>query len=416
MSQTPRTSTVIGCALLLIALGASAAGCSSDGNPLSAEPYDAAEQIAFNGPIGDGRKVDPDKPLEITSEDSDGRITDVVAQDATGRRVAGELSADGTRWHSTSPLAADARYTVRVSTEDEDGAPGRRVVTFDTSRPASKKQLTVTFGPRAGTYGVGQPVTAKLSAPVTTKEQRATVERALRVESIPAVDGAWHWVDDTELHYRPKDYWPAGATVRARSNLEGIRVGDRLRGGRSKPLTLDIGDRVIAVTDAAAHVMTVHRNGEVIREIPVTTGKPGYDTRNGVKVVLAKEGTVRMTSASIGSSDFYDLIVHHSVRLTNSGEYVHAAPWSTGSQGYANVSHGCTGMSNDNAAWFYDTIKEGDVVEVVNSGGEMMAPFGNGYGDWNLSWRKWRVGSALVGGTPDGPSPAERARLRPQNV
>ena len=416
MSQKPRTSTVIGCALLLIALGASAAGCSSDGNPLSAEPYDAAEQISFNGPIGDGRKVDPDKPLEITSEDSDGRITDVVAQDATGRRVAGELSADGTRWHSTSPLAADARYTVRVSTEDEDGAPGRRVVTFDTSRPAAKKQLTVTFGPRAGEYGVGQPVTAKLSAPVTTKEQRATVERALRVESIPAVDGAWHWVDDTELHYRPKDYWPAGATVRAHSNLEGIRVSDRLRGGRSKPLTLDIGDRVIAVTDAASHVMTVYRNGEVVREIPVTTGKPGYDTRNGVKVVLAKEGTVRMTSASIGSSDFYDLIVHHSVRLTNSGEYVHAAPWSTGSQGYANVSHGCTGMSNDNAAWFYDTIKEGDVVEVVNSGGEMMAPFGNGYGDWNLSWSKWRVGSALVGGTPDGPSPAERARLRPQNV
>ncbi|MEU6543288.1 Ig-like domain-containing protein [Streptomyces sp. NPDC046859] len=416
MSNTPRTSTVIGCALLLIAIGASAAGCSSDGNPLSAEPYDAAEQIAFNGPIGDGRKVDPDKPLEITSEDSDGRITDVVAQDAAGRRVAGELSADGTRWHSTSPLAADARYTVRVSTEDEDGAPGRRVVTFDTSRQTSNKQLTVAFGPRTGTYGVGQPVTAKLSAPVTTKEQRATVERSLRVESIPAVDGAWHWVDDKELHYRPKDYWPAGATVRARSSLEGIRVSDRLRGGKSKPLTLDIGDRVIAVTDAASHMMTVYRNGEVIREIPVTTGKPGYDTRNGVKVVLAKEGTVRMTSASIGSSDFYDLIVHHSVRLTNSGEYVHAAPWSTGSQGYANVSHGCTGMSNDNAAWFYDTIKEGDVVEVVNSGGEMMAPFGNGYGDWNLSWPKWRVGSALVGGTPDGPSPAERARLRPQNV
>ncbi len=37
--------------------------------------------------------------------------------------------------------------------------------------------------------------------------------------------------------------------------------------------------------------MTVSRNGEVIKKIPVTTGKPGYDTRNGVKVVLAKEGT-----------------------------------------------------------------------------------------------------------------------------
>ena len=133
MSQTPRKSTVIGCSLLLIAIGAGAAGCSSDGNPLSAEPYDAADQIAFNGPTGDGQKADPDKPLEITAEDSDGRITDVTARDAAGRYVAGELSADGTRWHSTSPLAANARYTVRVSTEDEDGAPGRKVLTFDTS-------------------------------------------------------------------------------------------------------------------------------------------------------------------------------------------------------------------------------------------------------------------------------------------
>ncbi|MGC9542901.1 Ig-like domain-containing protein [Streptomyces sp. UG1] len=416
MSETPRTSTVIGCTLLLVALGASATGCGSDGNPLSAEPYDAADQIAFNGPTGDGRKADPDKPLEITAEDSDARITDVTARDATGRYVTGELSADGTRWHSTSPLAANARYTVRVSTEDEDGAPGRRVLTFDTSKPTSKKHLTVKFGPKPGKYGVGQPITAELSRPVKDKSQRAVVERALRVDSVPDVDGAWHWVDDKELHYRPKEYWPTGATVRARSNLHGIKISDRLWGGRAKPLKITIGDKVIAVTDASAHRMTVYKNGEVINEIPVTTGKPGYETRNGVKVVLAKEGTVRMTSASIGASDFYDLIVHHSVRVTNSGEYVHAAPWSTGSQGYANVSHGCTGMSPGNAAWFYDTISEGDIVQVVNSNGATMAPFGNGFGDWNLNWKKWRGGSALVAGKPDGPGPEEAARLRPRAV
>lgn len=123
-----------------------------------------------------------------------------------------------------------------------------------------------------------------------------------------------------------------------------------------------------------------------------------------------------MTSASIGASDFYDLTVHHSVRVTNSGEYVHAAPWSTGSQGYANVSHGCTGMSMGNAEWFYDTINEGDIVEVVNSAGDTMAPFGNGYGDWNLDWKNWREGSALVGGTAEVPAPQVQARLRPESV
>ncbi|KOV98317.1 lipoprotein [Streptomyces sp. NRRL B-1140] len=417
MSHTviSRPRTVVSCTLLVIALSAGVTACGSDGNPLAARPYDAADQISFNAPDGDRKKADPDKPLEVV-EDSDGRITDVTAHDASGRYVAGELAADGSRWHSTSPLAANASYTVRVSTEDEDGAPGRRVVTFDTGKPTTKKRLDVTFGPQTGTYGVGQPVTAELSRPVKDKAQRAVVERALKVSSTPATDGAWHWVDDKKLHYRPKDYWPAQATVQVRSNLQGIKIGDRMWGGKAKPLTFTTADKLIAVTDAAAHQMTVYKNDEIIRQIPVTTGKPGYDTRNGVKVVLAKEGTVRMTSASIGSSDFYDLIVHHSVRVTNSGEYVHAAPWSVGSQGFANVSHGCTGMSTENAAWFYDTVREGDIVQVINSGGDEMAPFGNGYGDWNLDWAKWRTGSALLGGTPDGPTEADRARLRPQSV
>ncbi|MGA5501723.1 Ig-like domain-containing protein [Streptomyces umbrinus] len=414
MSHTPRYRTAVSTALI-VALGAGVTACGSDGHPLSAKPYDAADDISFSIPVDDGKKADPDKPLEITAEDSDGRITDVTATDAAGRYVAGELSADGSRWHSTTPLAAGVHYRVRVSTEDEDGAPGRKVVDFDTGTPTTKR-LDVTFGPDKGTYGVGQPVTAELSLPVKDKAARAVVERSLKVDSRPAAEGAWHWVDDKKLHYRPKEYWPAQATISARSNLSGIKVAERLWGGKAKPLTLTTGDRVEAVTDASAHSMTVYRNGEAIKSIPVTTGKPGYDTRNGVKVVLGKEGTVRMTSASIGSSDFYDLIVHNSVRLTNSGEYVHAAPWSTGSQGYANVSHGCTGMSSANAQWFYENIRAGDIVQVVNSSGDMMAPFGNGFGDWNLTWKKWRTGSALVADTLEGPGPEARLRLRPESV
>ncbi|MBA8978858.1 L,D-transpeptidase family protein [Streptomyces sp. SID7804] len=411
-------SRAAGCTLLVLALGAGVTGCSSEGNPLSAEPYDAADRISFTGAVGDGRKADPDKPLEVVAEDADGRITDVTARDAAGRYVAGELAADGSRWHSTSPLAADAQYTVRVSTEDEDGAPGRKVLTFTTGRPSSTKHLAVTFGPEAGTYGVGQPVTAELNAPVRDPAQRAVVERALKVESTPAVTGAWHWVDDKKLHYRPKDYWPAHATVNVRSTLEGLKIGDRLRGGAAEPLTLRIGDRVIAVTDAATHQLTVYKNGEAVKQIPVTTGKPGFETRNGVKVVLAKERFVRMRSTTVGiaegSAESYDLDVHFATRVTWSGEYVHAAPWSVGSQGYANVSHGCVGMNTANAEWFFDTVREGDLVEVVNSAGDPMEPFGNGYGDWNLDWTRWQAGSALTTGT--APGRQETARLRPTTV
>jgi lipoprotein-anchoring transpeptidase ErfK/SrfK len=419
MSHAPRTRTVVSCTLLVIALVAAATACSSDGHPLSAPPYDATDQISFSGPVGDREKADPDKPLEVTAEDG-GRITDVTARDTAGRYLAGELSADGGRWHSTTPLAANAHYTVRVSTENENGAPGRRVLDFDTGKPLTKKRLKVTFGPKTGKYGVGQPITAELSMPVKDKAQRAVVERALKVESVPATSGGWHWVDDKELHYRPKEYWPAHATIQVRSNLDGIKVSDRLWGGTSKPLKLTTADRVIAVTDASSHVMKVYKNGEVIKEIPVTTGKPGFETRNGVKVVLAKEYFVRMRGTSIGiaegSAESYDLPVYYATRVTWSGEYVHAAPWSVGSQGSANVSHGCTGMSTANAAWFFENIREGDIVQVINSDGHTMESFGNGFGDWNLAWANWRGGSALVAGNPEGPGPEEQARLRPESV
>jgi predicted small lipoprotein YifL len=68
MNIPPRT--VAGCTLLVMTLGPALAACGGDGNPLSAAPYDAADQISVNAPEGDGKKADPDKPLEITAEDS----------------------------------------------------------------------------------------------------------------------------------------------------------------------------------------------------------------------------------------------------------------------------------------------------------------------------------------------------------
>ncbi|MFJ9925183.1 MULTISPECIES: L,D-transpeptidase [Streptomyces] len=419
MNYSPRTRTVVSCAVLVTALGAGTSACGSDGDPLSAKPYDAAGLISFNAPTDVGKRADPDKPLEVTVKD-EGRITDVTAQDSTGRYVAGELTADGSRWHSTSPLAASAHYTVTVSTEDDEGAPGRKVLAFDTTKPTDQKRLGVTFGPDAGEYGVGQVITAQLSQAVDDKAQRAVVERGLRVDSVPAVTGSWYWVSGKELHYRPKDYWPAHATIQVHSNLDGVKISDRLRGDRTKALKLTTGDRVEAVTDAAAHEMTVYKDGAVINSIPVTTGKPGYETRNGVKVVLEKQYFVRMRGITVGiaegSRDSYDLPVYYATRVTWSGEYVHAAPWSVGSQGYANVSHGCTGMSTANARWFFETVHEGDVVKVVNSNGQAMEPFGNGFGDWNVDWKKWRTGSALNGLPNGGQTAPDTVRLQPAAV
>lgn len=381
--------------MLFVAVATGLTACGGGTQPLARTPYDATDQLSF------GVAGDPDTPLIIAAKGTGVRITDVAATDAAGRALPGELTADGRGWRSTAPLAADARYTVRVSTENASGAPGRSVHTFETDS-SDARRLTVSLGPEPGTYGVGQPITAELSAPVTGQRERALVESSLKVSSRPAVEGAWHWVDDRTLHYRPRNYWPAGASITVTAKLAGLPLGDGLRGADAKPLKITTGDRIEAVADISAHHMTVYRNGEELRTLPITTGKEGFATREGKKVILSREADVRMTGTSIGipagSAESYDLDVQWATRLTWSGEYVHGAPWSVGSQGVANVSHGCTGLSTENARWFFDLVKPGDIVEHVNGFGEKMPPFGNGFGDWNLSWEEWLEGSALAGG------------------
>ncbi|MBU7599496.1 L,D-transpeptidase family protein [Streptomyces sp. P38-E01] len=398
----------LGCALMAPVMVLTACGDSS--HPLASEPYDAAKRVSLGGAgkVHSGSTpLDPADPLVVTADSDDDQITDVVVVDDAGRRLAGELSADGSRWRSTGALAAGAKYSVKVSTE-KSGRPGRASMTFDTRAPGGKaRKLGLKLGPDAGTYGVGQPVTAELSRAVSERTERRVVESALEVDSSPKVEGSWHWVDDKKLHYRPKAYWPTNARISVRSTLSGLRIRNGLYGGANKALKLRTGDRVEAVADAAKLRMTVKKNGEVLRSIPITTGKAGFRTRNGTKVVLEREPFVRMQSTSIGigegSADFYDLPVHWATRITWSGEYVHGAPWSSGSHGAANVSHGCTGMSTENAKWFYDTVRAGDLVTHTNTEGEDMTVFDNGFGEWNLNWEQWQKGSALH----DGPTPEQ---------
>ncbi|MFF7847521.1 Ig-like domain-containing protein [Streptomyces sp. NPDC007910] len=348
-------------------------------------------------------------PVELALR-TGGVLADVTVTDRRGRRIAGATGEDGTRWTSSAPLPAGGRYAARLVVERAGADGPRRAharLDFRTAGVPAGDRLTVSFGPDdGGTYGVGHPVTAELSHPVPADDPRArrAVERALDVRAEPHVEGSWYWIDATTLHYRPRGYWPARATVRVHSGLDGTRITDDLYGGPSRPLAFTTGARIEAVTDVAAHRMRVYRDGRLLRTLPVTTGKAGYRTRSGTKVVLGKEPVVRMRGDSIGiargSDDFYDLEVRWATRVTWSGEYLHAAPWSLDAQGSEDVSHGCTGMSTEDAAWLFRTVREGDLVRVVNGYGEPMSPFGNGFGDWNLGWAEWLRGSAFGPGVP----------------
>jgi lipoprotein-anchoring transpeptidase ErfK/SrfK len=95
-----------------------------------------------------------------------------------------------------------------------------------------------------------------------------------------------------------------------------------------------------------------------------------------------------MSSASYGGADYYDEIVHDAERLTNSGEFIHSAPWSVADQGHRNVSHGCVNVSPANAAWLFTASIVGDPV--ITLGTHRGVEPGNGTGaDWDIPWSSW---------------------------
>ncbi len=74
--------------------------------------------------------------------------------------------------------------------------------------------------------------------------------------------------------------------------------------------------------------------------------------------------------------------VQLAVRIDNSGNFVHSAPWSVSDQGKRDVSHGCINISPDNAKWFYDNFGSGDPLVVKNSVGTYTQ--NDGAQDWQI--------------------------------
>jgi lipoprotein-anchoring transpeptidase ErfK/SrfK len=327
---------------------------------------------------------------------SDGTLRSVAVRAADGRRLAGRLAGDRRTWTSSGTLAPATRYRVTVEAVDEAGTPATRTTSFTTLRP--RAELRAAVMPLEGeTVGVGLPIGVWFNQPVA---DRAAVERRLQVVSSKPVDGAWHWFTDSEVHYRPRSYWPSGAEVTLRARLAGTAAGDGVWGVADRTISFRIGDRHVSIVNAKTHRMRVVANGKTLKVVPVSTGRDKYPTTNGVHFVIEKTRDKLMDSMTIGiprdAPGGYYQHVAWSVRISNSGEFVHAAPWSVGSQGRANVSHGCVNLSPANAAWFFRLTRRGDVVEVV---GSPRRP-GNSFGvaDWNMSWSAWLRGSALQAG------------------
>jgi lipoprotein-anchoring transpeptidase ErfK/SrfK len=341
-----------------------------------------------------GRDVAVDRRLEVIA--SGGTLRQVKVTSPAGP-LAGSIADDHTSWLATGRLEPGTSYAVKTVAERSDGKRVVKKSSFSTDDLTLDEQTYASVAPLDGeTVGVGMPVVVNFDIPVT---DRAAMERHMTVTSTPQQKGSWYWLSDTLVHWRPKSYWKAGSEVTVDVDINSVNAGGGIYGQESRQVRFDVGDAHVYKVNAQTHQMQVFNNGSLVRTIPITTGKEGFTTRSGTKVIMEKFLEKRMNSETVGISqddpEYYDINdVQYAMRVTNSGEFIHAAPWSVGSQGSANVSHGCTGMSTSDAAWLYNMTLRGDVVEYT--GTDRWMTLDNGYGDWNLPFAEYRTGSALT--------------------
>ena len=354
----------------------------------------SAARITSSIPQG-ARSVGLDRKVRLAV--ASGTLQDVQVTGPQGVIVRGQLSGDRTSWVSNTPLLPAAGYRVVGSAVDTEGLKAGYESVFRTRKLSLDEQTFPSFVPLQGqTVGVGMPVIIRFDVPVTNK---SSIEKHLSVVSRPAQAGSFHWISDDEVHWRPRTYWRPGTDVTVKADIGGVPAGNGIYGQKSRTTTFHVGRSMVSKVNIATDQMHVYENGKLIRTIPITTGQqPKFTTRSGIKVIVEKYRHKEMNSETIGidphSPDGYDINdVEYAMRVTYSGEFVHAAPWSVGSQGHANVSHGCTGMSTANAAWLYNRSIVGDVVEYTGTSRHMELT--NGFGDWNEPFATYRAGSAL---------------------
>ncbi|MFD9562341.1 Ig-like domain-containing protein [Streptomyces sp. NPDC059994] len=361
-------------------------------NVILVTPDDGAKGVKADGRIG--VRV-PGGRLE--------RVRVMKAEDAQPEEVPGRISEDGLSWEPTQGTAGRlelaAKYTVDAVALDGHGRRQARHTSFTTLVP--EHRFIGYFKPEnRSTVGVGMIVSFNFNQAI---QNRAAVERAIRVTSKPAVEVVGHWFGKERLDFRPRKYWKPGTKVTVDMRLRDVPGAPGVYGIQEKRIGFTIGRDQESLVDADAHTMEVRRGGELVSTVPISAGAPKNTTYNGKMVVTEMFDVTRMNSRTVGFGGEYDIPdVPHAIRLTASGTFLHGNYWATsGTFGSSNTSHGCVGLrdvkggSPDTpAGWFFDRTLVGDVVEVINSRDKTVAP-DNGLGGWNLGWAKWRAGSAL---------------------
>ncbi|MFJ9631258.1 Ig-like domain-containing protein [Streptomyces sp. NPDC101175] len=350
-----------------------------------------SQAVVTIAPKDGSKSVDTSGALKISA--AKGKLTEVTVKDAGGTEVDGAITGGGATWTPATHLAASTKYTVHAVAKDSAGRVAAEDSSFTTLTPANT--FVGYFTPEDGsTVGVGMPFSIRFTRGITHPED---VKKAISITTSPAVDVEGHWFGNDRLDFRPENYWKSGTKVTVKLNLDGVEGRSGVYGKQTKTVRFTIGRNQVSIVDAKKHTMKVTQDGKTIKTIPVTTGKPGYDTWNGQMVMSEKLTVTRMNGETVGYGGEYDIKdVPHATRLTDSGTFVHGNYWGGDAFGNYNASHGCIGLRDVKggysktvpAAWFFNHSILGDVVVVKNSNDATVAP-DNGLNGWNMSWAKW---------------------------
>ncbi|MCX4528215.1 MULTISPECIES: Ig-like domain-containing protein [unclassified Streptomyces] len=347
---------------------------------VNVKPDDGAKEVATSG------------VLKIST--TGGKLSAVKVADTKGNEVEGKLADDGASWEPARHLASATEYKVHAVAKDEAGRESAKDTAFTTLTP--KNTFVGHYTPEEGqTVGVGMPVSINFTRGITNPE---AVEKAITVTAEPSVPIEGHWFGNDRLDFRPENYWAAGTKVTVKLALDGVEGRPGVYGKQTRTVTFTIGRSQVSTVDATSKQMQVVRDGQVLKNLPITAGAPATTTYNGQMVISEKYKVTRMNGATVGFGGEYDISdVPHAMRLSNSGTFVHGNYWASASTfGSENVSHGCVGLKdvrgagdgNQPAAWFFNESLIGDVVIVKNSKDKQIAP-DNGLNGWNMSWAEW---------------------------
>lgn len=350
-----------------------------------------SEAVVTISPKDGAKSVDTEGALKVTA--ARGKLTAVTVEDAKGRAVAGTITGAGATWTPSGHLASGTTYAVRATAKDSAGRETSEESGFTTLTP--KNTFVGTFTPEDGSeVGVGMPFSIRFTRGITRPED---VRKAITVRTEPAVEVRGHWFGNDRLDFRPEEYWKPGTKVIVKLDLDGVKGRPGVYGEQAKTVSFTVGRSQVSTVDAKTLRMTVKRDGKVIKTIPVTTGKPGYETWNGQMVISERLAVTRMNGDTVGYGGEYDIKdVPHAQRLTTSGTFIHGNYWGGDAFGNYNASHGCIGLRDVkggwdkgvSAAWFFNHSMVGDVVIVKNSHDRVVDP-DNGLNGWNLPWEKW---------------------------